>query len=64
MGVSRVEGQVRDIERMVHDDRYCIDIITQVSAFRPRSTRSRSGCSTTTPATAWLEAPPPGQAKS
>lgn len=30
--LRRVEGQVRGIERMVHDDRYCIDIITQVSA--------------------------------
>jgi DNA-binding FrmR family transcriptional regulator len=30
--LRRIEGQVRGIERMVEDDRYCIDIITQISA--------------------------------
>lgn len=30
--LHRIEGQVRGIERMVEDERYCIDIITQVSA--------------------------------
>ena len=30
--LHRIEGQVRGIERMVADDRYCIDIITQVAA--------------------------------
>lgn len=30
--LSRVEGQVRGISRMVEDDKYCIDILTQVSA--------------------------------
>lgn len=30
----RIEGQVRGIARMVEDDRYCIDIITQISAVR------------------------------
>ncbi len=30
--LSRIEGQVRGIERMVDDDRYCIDILTQISA--------------------------------
>ncbi len=32
--LSRVEGQVRGITRMVEDDRYCIDILTQVQAVR------------------------------
>jgi CsoR family transcriptional regulator, copper-sensing transcriptional repressor len=32
--LSRIEGQVRGIARMVHEDRYCIDIVTQVSAVR------------------------------
>jgi hypothetical protein len=27
--LHRIEGQVRGIERMVEDDRYCIDILTQ-----------------------------------
>ena len=30
--LSRIEGQVRGIARMVEADRYCIDILTQVSA--------------------------------
>jgi CsoR family transcriptional regulator, copper-sensing transcriptional repressor len=32
--LHRIEGQVRGIERMVDDDRYCIDILTQVGAAR------------------------------
>jgi len=30
--LSRVEGQIRGIERMVEQDRYCIDVLTQVAA--------------------------------
>ena len=30
--LHRIEGQVRGIEKMVNDDRYCIDIITQIAA--------------------------------
>lgn len=30
--LHRIEGQVRGIERMVGDDRYCIDILTQIGA--------------------------------
>ena len=30
--LHRIEGQVRGIEKMVDEDRYCIDIITQISA--------------------------------
>ena len=30
----RVEGQVRGVTRMVEEDRYCIDILTQVAAAR------------------------------
>jgi DNA-binding FrmR family transcriptional regulator len=32
--LHRIEGQVRGIERMVGDDRYCIDILTQVAAVK------------------------------
>ena len=32
--LSRVEGQVRGIARMVEDGRYCIDVVTQISAVR------------------------------
>lgn len=30
--LSRIEGQIRGVKKMVEDDRYCIDIITQVAA--------------------------------
>ena len=30
--LRRVEGQIRGIGRMVEDDQYCIDILTQISA--------------------------------
>ena len=34
----RIEGQVRGLARMVEDDRYCIDIVTQLSARAGRFT--------------------------
>lgn len=30
--LRRVEGQIRGVERMVEDDRYCVDVVTQISA--------------------------------
>lgn len=30
--LSRIEGQVRGVKRMVEEDAYCVDILTQVSA--------------------------------
>ena len=38
--LHRIEGQVRGIERMLEEDRYCIDILTQIRAV---STRARDG---------------------
>ncbi len=32
--LSRIEGQVRGLSKMVEDERYCIDIVTQISAVR------------------------------
>ena len=32
--LSRIEGQVRGLSRMVDEDRYCIEIVTQISAVR------------------------------
>lgn len=32
--LSRIEGQVRGVQGMVDDDRYCIDVLTQISAIR------------------------------
>jgi CsoR family transcriptional regulator, copper-sensing transcriptional repressor len=31
---NRIEGQVRGLSRMVEEERYCIDIVTQISAVR------------------------------
>jgi CsoR family transcriptional regulator, copper-sensing transcriptional repressor len=32
--LRRVEGQVRGVERMVEEDRYCIDVLTQIGAIQ------------------------------
>ena len=32
--LKRIEGQVRGLTRMIEDDRYCIDVVTQISAVR------------------------------
>jgi DNA-binding FrmR family transcriptional regulator len=32
--LRRIEGQVRGVQGMVEDDRYCIDILTQISAIQ------------------------------
>jgi CsoR family transcriptional regulator, copper-sensing transcriptional repressor len=32
MRLRRIEGQIRGLQRMVEEDKYCIDILTQVSA--------------------------------
>ena len=32
--LNRIEGQVRGVSRMVEEERYCIDILTQVQAVR------------------------------
>lgn len=32
--LRRIEGQVRGIEKMIEEDRYCIDIVTQISAIQ------------------------------
>jgi CsoR family transcriptional regulator, copper-sensing transcriptional repressor len=32
--LRRIEGQVRGIERMVEEDRYCIDVLTQIGAIQ------------------------------
>ncbi|MFW2343298.1 metal-sensitive transcriptional regulator [Brevundimonas sp.] len=37
--LNRIEGQVRGIGRMVEDDRYCVDILTQLQAVRAALTR-------------------------
>lgn len=32
--LRRIEGQVRGVERMIDEDRYCIDVLTQISAIQ------------------------------
>jgi DNA-binding FrmR family transcriptional regulator len=32
--LSRIEGQVRGLARMIEEDRYCIDVVTQITAVR------------------------------
>ena len=32
--LRRIEGQVRGVQKMVEEDRYCIDIVTQINAVR------------------------------
>lgn len=37
--LSRIEGQVRGVARMVEEDRYCIDVLTQLQAVRAATAR-------------------------
>jgi len=37
--LARIEGQVRGLVKMIDDDRYCIDVITQVQAARAALSR-------------------------
>ncbi len=32
--LRRIEGQVRGVEKMVEEDRYCIDVVTQITAIQ------------------------------
>ncbi len=40
--LSRIEGQVRGLSRMVEEDRYCIDVLTQLQAVRAALARVES----------------------
>ena len=40
--LNRIEGQVRGLSRMVEEDRYCIDILTQLQAVRAALSRVES----------------------
>ena len=40
--LNRIEGQVRGIARMVDEDRYCIDVLTQIQAVRAALSRVES----------------------
>ncbi len=40
--LARIEGQVRGVARMVEEDRYCIDVLTQLQAVRAALSRVES----------------------
>ena len=40
--LNRIEGQVRGVVRMIEDDRYCIDVLTQTQAIRAAIVRVES----------------------
>lgn len=40
--LSRIEGQVRGVARMVEEERYCIDVLTQIQAARAALARVES----------------------
>lgn len=40
--LNRVEGQVRGVAKMIEDERYCIDIVTQIEAARAALARIES----------------------
>ena len=41
--LSRIEGQVRGIARMVEENRYCIDIVTQIAAVQAALRKVENG---------------------
>jgi len=46
--LRRIEGQARGLQRMVEEEQYCIDILTQVSAMTKALQSWRSACSMST----------------
>ncbi len=40
--LKKIEGQVRGVIRMIEEDRYCIDILQQISAIRSALTKAES----------------------
>ena len=40
--LRRIEGQVRGVARMVEEDRYCIDVLTQIQAVRAALSRAET----------------------
>jgi DNA-binding FrmR family transcriptional regulator len=48
LALRKIEGQVRGLQRMVDEDTYCIDILTQVNSVTAALRAVGMGCSTTT----------------
>jgi DNA-binding FrmR family transcriptional regulator len=60
--LKRIEGQARGIHRMVDEDTYCIDILTQISALTSASAERRPRASSTTTSRTASSAPPKPEA--
>ena len=45
--LHRIEGQVRGVERMIEEDRYCIDVLTQIAAVKTALEQVARRCSRT-----------------
>jgi DNA-binding FrmR family transcriptional regulator len=41
--LSRIEGQVRGVSKMIEEDRYCLDVLTQLRAVRAALARVEQG---------------------
>jgi DNA-binding FrmR family transcriptional regulator len=41
--LSRIEGQVRGVSKMIEEDRYCLDVLTQLRAIRAALVRVETG---------------------
>jgi DNA-binding FrmR family transcriptional regulator len=50
--LRRIEGQVRGVARMIDQDKYCVDVVTQVAAIQAALDKVSLGCSTATSAAA------------
>jgi CsoR family transcriptional regulator, copper-sensing transcriptional repressor len=55
--LARIEGQVRGLQRMISEDTYCIDVLTQVNAVRAALTGVAVGCWTSTCGNACVKPP-------
>jgi hypothetical protein len=55
--LRRIEGQARGLQRMVEEEKYCIDILSQVSAMTRALQSVALGLSTSTRPTAWSMQP-------
>jgi hypothetical protein len=50
--IAKIEGQVRDLRKMVQAGTYCLDVVVQAALVTRRRRRPRSGSSPTTSTTA------------
>jgi CsoR family transcriptional regulator, copper-sensing transcriptional repressor len=56
--LRRIEGQVRGLQRMVEEERYCIDVVTQISSVRAALDKVALGLLDAHARTCMRDAPP------